>query len=326
MQDETLMDAYAADGYTQYDDACKMLWRHKEIIAPVLRYTVEEYEDCDISEIVRYINADSISEDTPLSDIEPLVRGEETEFPSVREKTIYFDKRFLAKNPKLSKNNFLVSLHIDLEFQKSYKPSNPTYPITMRAWYYAARELSSQLGPATGKTNYAKLEKVYSIWICMEDVPRTYQNSMTRYCIAKKDIQGMSKEPSKNYDLMEVVIIRLGEDDVKDTGIFDYLQGVFSSDVSRIDKYIGEDVSEEVREEVKTMSGFGEIIAKRNAARGMAEGMAEGMVQGMAEGKAEGALEKGLRVYQNCIDRGMSKEDALAIAEITEEDLAGAKK
>ena len=53
----------------------------------------------------------------------------------------------------------------------------------------------------------------------------------------------------------------------------------------------------------------------------MREGLMRGRTEGKAEGKAEGILEKGLQVFKNCIARGMSKEDALAIAEITEDDL-----
>ncbi|MBQ4068665.1 MAG: hypothetical protein IJC76_05390 [Lachnospiraceae bacterium] len=62
-------------------------------------------------------------------------------------------------------------LHIYFEIQNDYKPSNPSYPITKRAVYYAARELCSQLKVVTHNTNYAKLEKVYSIWICNENIP-----------------------------------------------------------------------------------------------------------------------------------------------------------
>ena len=53
----------------------------------------------------------------------------------------------------------------------------------------------------------------------------------------------------------------------------------------------------------------------------MREGFAKGKLEGILEGKLEGKLENGLQVYKNCIARGMSKEDALAIAEITEDDL-----
>ena len=52
-----------------------------------------------------------------------------------------------------------------------------------------------------------------------------------------------------------------------------------------------------------------------------AEGFEQGIKQGLLKGRTEGLLERSLQVYKNCIARGMSKKDALAIAEITEEDL-----
>ncbi len=38
-----------------------------------------------------------------------------------------------------------------------------------------------------------------------------------------------------------------------------------------------------------------------------------------AKGKAEGIEEKGIQVFLNCLERDMSREDAQAIAEISDE-------
>ena len=48
---------------------------------------------------------------------------------------------------------------------------------------------------------------------------------------------------------------------------------------------------------------------------------AEGKAEGMVEGKIEGIKEKSLQVYANCLKRGMSKEDAIAISGIAESDI-----
>lgn len=47
--------------------------------------------------------------------------------------------------------------------------------------------------------------------------------------------------------------------------------------------------------------------------------------QGRLEGLQEGELYKARRVYQNCISRGMSEEDALAISELREAEEGMAK-
>ena len=43
--------------------------------------------------------------------------------------------------------------------------------------------------------------------------------------------------------------------------------------------------------------------------------------EGMAKGIAEGETKASIRTYLNCINRGMSEEDAIAISEITPENL-----
>ena len=64
--------------------------------------------------------------------------------------------------------------------------------------------------------------------------------------------------------------------------------------------------------------------------QGRAEGRAEGEIKGRAEGKAEGkaeGLEEGqarttLMVYRNCLNRGMSQQDAIEISGISKELLS----
>ena len=137
---------------------------------------------------------------------------EDSELSSLVEKLVRFDIRFKIINPKLSTEKIRVNLHIDMEAQKSYRPSNPSYPILKRAVYYVARDLSSQLSTITQTTDYSKLEKCYSIWICAEDVPKKLQNTLTEYSFSKKDIIGVADEPEEDYDLLTVIIIRLGKE------------------------------------------------------------------------------------------------------------------
>ena len=166
MRNETKVVLSALDGWEKYDDACKKTWMLKEIIAPVLQYTIKEYQTHTVSEIIGYINANSIAGDVPVDDLPAYINSDGTELSSPTEKRVFFDIHFTAKNPNLSSKDVLVMLHVDFEVQNDYEPSNPSYPITKRAIYYAARELSAQLGVVTGNTNYDALEKVYSIWIC----------------------------------------------------------------------------------------------------------------------------------------------------------------
>ena len=45
--------------------------------------------------------------------------------------------------------------------------------------------------------------------------------------------------------------------------------------------------------------------------------------EGIKEGHAAGMLEQSIQVYKNCIERGMSKEDALAISGLKEDNIPG---
>ena len=60
--------------------------------------------------------------------------------------------------------------------------------------------LQAQLSTITQTTDYSKLEKCYSIWICAEDVPKKLQNTLTEYSFSKKDIIGVADEPEVRLD------------------------------------------------------------------------------------------------------------------------------
>ena len=136
--------------------------------------------------------------------------NEQTEMKSVTEKLIRYDVHFMARNPRLSDEHLIVRLHIDLEIQNDYRPSAPKYPIIKRGIYYCARELSAQMGRLTAMTNYDDLEKVYSVWICNENIPERERNTISAYRIAKEDIWGSVEEDEAIYDLMTAIIIRRG--------------------------------------------------------------------------------------------------------------------
>ena len=298
MRDETKMDVYMS-GVTgaEYDAGMKQLMSNKEIIVPILQMTVSEFKTCSQEEILQCLDISSITKDDFVSDIPNIERDlrltkEDSELSSLVEKLVRFDIRFKIINPKLSTERIRVNLYIDMEAQKSYRPSNPSYPILKRAVYYVARDLSSQLSTITQTTDYSKLEKCYSIWICAEDVPKklqnTLQNTLTEYSFSKKDIIGVVDEPEEDYDLLTVIIIRLGKE-TEEKGIFDYLKGLFTGDIKRIQRYSHIEWSEPFQEEASKMTGFGDMIYER----GIQQGMQQGMQQGRHEGMILGALMSG---------------------------------
>ena len=278
MRQETQKDILAAgqEGST-YDSACKRLFQNKEILAPILKRTIKEYEDCTTEEIIRYIDEKSIK-DVPLGDIPIGIKGLSTELRSVSEKLIMYDVHFEAVNPKLSSRKITIMLHIDLEVQNDYKPSNPSYPIIKRGIYYGAREISRQLGTLTATTNYSNIQKVYSIWICNQNIPLNLRNTITEYSIVKRDILGETNEPEKDYDLMTVIMIRRNDEEKENTdnSLLDYLDAIFAADLSHIDDYVDITQNQNAIEEVMHMNGLGNSIYERGKSQGIAQGMSQG--------------------------------------------------
>lgn len=47
----------------------------------------------------------------------------------------------------------------------------------------------------------------------------------------------------------------------------------------------------------------------------------QGRAEGLTQGRTEGSRSHAIAVFRNCIERGMSREEAIAISEIDEADL-----
>lgn len=305
IQNEISMAAASVYG-SKYDAATKELFGHPEIIAPILRLVVPEYKNHSTEEVIACIERESIQSD-PVDSSSKLAEKLTTEMNSIGEKLIRYDTHFKARNPVLSDERISVDLHVDLEVQNDYRPSNPSYPVIRRAVYYGAREISSQLGILTNETNYAKLEKVYSIWICNENIPKKLVNTVSSYSIVKKDEVGITDEPDSDYDLLTVILIRRGSDSSNNYELFDYLNGIFSGNRDTIGKYVDLDSNAAVMEGVNEMTGLGESLFSR------------GVQEGRLEGKQEGRLEMlASLVRQNLL----ALADAAKQAGMTEEEFA----
>lgn len=79
-----------------------------------------------------------------------------------------------------------------MEIQQEY---SVPYSLERRGIYYAARKISAQL-PKVGKNGegYKHLEKVYSIWICLDDIPKYLQNTISYYKISNYKNEGIGQE------------------------------------------------------------------------------------------------------------------------------------
>ena len=251
------MTNFLDDQNASYDKLAKHFLSRKSILAQILKYTVEEFADCDVSDIEKkYIEGEpSLSINTfPLDDTLDIV-GKNTESASLNESFVTFDIIFDAIAPVDGK---LVKIIINLEPQKTTRKIH--YKLMKRAVYYAARLISSQKEKEFHGDDYNGLKKVYSIWIAM-NVQNYRADSIQEYKLSENLIHGKFHDDQKNYDLISIVILNLGK---KPTShkllnllylIFMDLKSSAEKETILHDEY-HIDITRDMKEELKKMGGL----------------------------------------------------------------------
>ena len=224
-------------------------------LAQIMKDCVNEYSDCTVDDI-----------------IEKYIEG-----------TLFYDVRFDAIAPKAEDSaepEKVIRLIINVEAQTKFKPG---YPLTKRAIYYCSRMISAQHGPIFTKSEYGKIRKVYSIWICTKP-PKNFENTLTRYSIKPEQLIGEAQEETENYDLLSVVIICLGKPDTENhKGILKFMEVLLSSTRSGSEKKkifkeeFGIAMSEELEREVLEVCNLSQGVR--------AEGREEGRIEGIEIGE-----------------------------------------
>lgn len=192
------------------DDVAKKLVKHKIILAEILKECVEEFRDYDIPFIehqciVGDVHMDEVSVDQDVEDADSSIVGSDTEDNSHKEGLVRYDLVFDARAPKTGD---IIRLIINVEIQVNV---NPGYPLITRVVYYLSRLISRQKGTVFTKSDYGKIRKVYSIWIC-PDPSKENRNSIAEYGFAQLKAIGKVDEPVENYDKMRGIIISLNDD------------------------------------------------------------------------------------------------------------------
>ena len=191
----------------QYDKNAKALLVQKPFLANILIRTVEEFQGADPGEVERLIEGEPRVSEVQVEpgftnknapDGAHEIMGRNTENSIRREGVRYFDVLFDVRT-----KDGLAKVIVNMEAQKA-KPSG--YDLEMRGIFYAARLISSQLEREFTGKNYNGIQKVYSIWICMN----CQENTFNRIHLANEDILGQSRWKDM-YDVMNVGIICLAK-------------------------------------------------------------------------------------------------------------------
>ena len=275
-------DIHATNQNAQYDAACKRLLSQKIILAWIMKSCLEEYRDCDVKEIAeKYIEGQPQVSEVPVELDEtsaPRIRGISNEDTSLREGSNLYDIRFLATAPSSGQ---LIQMIIGVEAQNEFDPS---YPLIKRAIYYCSRMITAQKGTEFVHSEYQKIKKVVSIWVCMAP-PNERKNSITRYHMTEENLVGNVKEPVRNYDLIDVVMLCLGGEDRENYGgVLKLLDVLLSPQAGEAKKrqVLQQEFDIPMTETLET-----EVRKMCNLSQGV---MALGIEQGIEKGKAEGLL------------------------------------
>ena len=126
------------------------------------------------------------------------VIGLNTENSEINEGMIRFDIIFYVRM-----KDGLTQIIVNIEAQREEASK---YYILNRAIFYIGRILSSQKGRDFIKSEYNKMKRVYSIWICMN----MKENSLTHIYLTKKDIIG-SHNWKGDLELLNIIMIGIAE-------------------------------------------------------------------------------------------------------------------
>ena len=345
------------DYEARYDRAAKKLLANKLVLAHILKDCVKEYQACSIMDIAqKYIEGepevgttgvnmdDSNSPEQPDIKLETVVtraaevqamstqevnapamkvqamntqvtkvHGMGNEDISQNEGTVYYDVRFNAIAPSTEEHGN-IRLIINAEAQNRFKLK---YPLTKRAVYYGSRLISAQNGTVFTKSDYQKLRKVYSIWICVNPAKK-FRNTITRYSLKPETIIGNAVEAPENYDLINIVMVCLGKmEEWNDNNLIKFLGVLFQNELSAREKKdilerdfnipMTETFESEVDDMCNLSQGVAEEAMQKGIEKGRQEGIEQGIEQGLEQGRQEG-IEQGLEQgRQEGIEQGLEQ-------------------
>ncbi len=302
MENEIAQTLDIAADKTQYDAAARKLVAQKAILAYILKSAMDEFIHIPVKQIAEeliegtpQIAEAAVHQDTP--DAQGAVGGKmsgtdrvrdmATEDVSIREGRVLYDIRFIVRIPQ---NGERIEIIVNVELQSGDLPG---YPIPKRGIYYGSRLISAQRGTVFKNQEYEKINKVVSIWIC-ENSAISRSDTINEYYFCENCRRGNYQEDRKNYDLIRVIVMRLGsQGEESEDDAVRLLSKVFSENITADDKkrVLSEEfniaVTDSIEQEVERMCNLSDGLEQRCMARGFAKGQAAGR----AEGRTEGAME-----------------------------------
>ncbi len=196
------------DGVAKVDEKIKALLADKQILARILKYSVEDFKEYDILEIINRIEEVEILEvsvDAGLSHKNKSefgkISGSNTEDNVPGEGVIYYDIRF-----NITKGKKRIKVLINIEAQTTTSVSRLGYHIENRMTYYLSRMISAQKEQEFFGSDYDKIKEIISIWICMD--ARKNEDSIIEYQLRPEVKFGENIHPEE-INLLKGILIKI---------------------------------------------------------------------------------------------------------------------
>ena len=276
------------DTGSAYDTNVKYLLADKQILSRILKYTVEEFRDMEIEDILGCIGDDieigTRPVDAGLSNL-GRVKGTVTEDNIPGEGIIYYDIRFTAYLKEKE-----IKILINIEAQKSTDSGKLGYHLENRIVFYLARMISAQKQTEFFHSDFDNLKKVRSIWICMDS--EETEDSIEEIGFDRKTVFG-NKKNLYHTDLMKGIIVNIRSGADSSSGkvlkksknvLIAMLEELVSkkdaSEKKRIlaDEY-GMTMTIELERRIQIMCNWSESISERARMEGRMEGIIEGRIE-----------------------------------------------
>ena len=301
----------AANDLSTYDTNVKFLLADKQILARVLKYAVQEFKDMTIEDIM-----DSIGDDIDVG-TKPLdaglsnigrVNATNTEDNIPGEGKIFFDIRFTAYH-KETEMKFLINL----EAQKSSKPSKLGYHLENRIVFYLARMISAQKQTEFYHSDYDNLKKVRSIWICMDNSENG--DSIEEVSLTQNVVFG-NKKALYDIDLIRGIIINVRNGyNLKDS------QNTLISMLEKLLSQISVEEKKRILTEEYGMTMTTELEGRIRTMCNLSENIKElGIEEGIEKGIQKGIEKERLNAIQRMMDAGLTK-DQIMLCGYTKDEL-----
>ncbi len=303
-----------------YDEQCKKLLSNKKILLQLLKREISEYKHLSDDEILKLISEPQLSK---KEDGEYLETRNVEDY-SIQGETIVYDVLLYAGLPDTDE---AVGLIINFEAQGNM----PKYSVLKRGFYYLSRLIARQKGHPFGfqKSEYSKLKKAVSIWICRTG--RKRKGMLNVYTIQEESRGTEVRFPKPEYDVMQLVVISPDDKTHECKGTVEFLSLLFGqvspaeNVIERLEKEYGVMLEEREKKEVIEMCNWS--MASRldgieeGRRKGKIEGKKEGKREGKKEGKREGRKEGTIKIAKKMLMHGESIESICFFTELPEPEV-----